>query len=63
MQESLHLATFFTRRLFDRLNNLTGQIVYTEPFEIVAQFIRTLNAIARRLNIRTVRLVPYERNT
>ena len=63
MQKSLDLATFFTRRLFDRLNNLTGHIVHTESFKIFALFIRTLNATARRLNIRTVRVVPFERNT
>ena len=63
MQKSLDLATFFIRRLFDRLNNLTGHIVHTESFKILALFIRTLNATTRRLNIRKVRLVPYEGNT
>ena len=51
MQKSLDLATFFIRRLFDRLNNLTGHIFHTESFKIFALFIRTLNATDRRLDI------------
>ena len=47
----LRLCSHGTGRIFDRLNKLTGHFVHTGPFA------------TRRLNFRTIKLVPCERNT
>ena len=51
-----------TRRIFGRLKNLTGHFVHTDPFNFFCS-VQTKLWTAVRLNFRTVKVVPYERNT
>lgn len=43
--------------IFDRLKNLTGDLVYTKPFNILALFTRNFERldVSRRLHFRTVK--------
>ena len=51
-----------TRRIFGRLKNLTGHFVHTDPFNFFRSVYTELWT-AVRLNFRTVKVVPCERNT